>query len=182
MLLSYTELVELIEQGVIDAPVEHVNGVSIDVTLDNIVMIENQGLSSCKTWAKDFDDMLPLDINEHNEAGEYWLKPDEFILASTVEEFNLPSDIACFFFLKSTLARHGLEHLHAGLCDPHWHSSKLTLELKNSKRFQQLGLKTGQKIGQIAFMRVTDVPFDMGYAVRGQYNNQIAVQCSKGIR
>jgi dCTP deaminase len=181
-LLSYVELIDLVDCGVINAPIENINGVSIDVTLDYEIMVENQGVVTCKTWEKDFADMLPLDIYEHSEDGEYWMKPDEFILASTVEEFNLPSDVACFFFLKSTLARHGLEHLHAGLCDPSWHNSRLTLELKNSKRFQNLGIKAGQKIGQVVFVRVKDVPHDVGYAVRGQYNHQYRVQPSKGVR
>ena len=41
-LISYNGLIKLIEQGIIDAPFENVNGASIDITLDEGFMIESK--------------------------------------------------------------------------------------------------------------------------------------------
>jgi deoxycytidine triphosphate deaminase len=65
--------------------------------------------------------------------------------------------------------------------DPRWHNSKLTLELKNELSHHQILLKTGMKIGQIIFYRVTPVPEEHSYAVKGRYNNTTEVTASKGV-
>ena len=178
-LLSYTELVELVKQGVIDAPIENVNGSSIDLTLDKYIRFEAEPFSQIDLSKKENINTTELLIDE---SDGYVISPGEFILASTREIFNLPSDIAAEYKLKSSIARNGLDHLNAGWCDPHWHGSKLTLELKNITEEHDLLLRAGMKIGQIIFFRVYPVPEEFGYAAKGQYNNQKKVQQSKGIR
>jgi len=42
-LLSYNELVKLVEDGVINEPIENINSSSIDLTLDRYVMYEMDG-------------------------------------------------------------------------------------------------------------------------------------------
>lgn len=178
-LLSYNELCELVEQGVINVPLSQVNGSSIDLTLDSVIRIEEYDFTS-SVDLKNKENILTYE-HKINEYG-FELGPGEFILASSAEIFNLPDNISCEYKLKSSMARNGLEHLNAGWCDCGWSNSKLTLELKNMTRFHTLTLKAGMGIGQMVFFKHEPVPADKSYAVKGQYNNQERVTASKGIR
>ena len=100
----------------------------------------------------------------------------EFVLASTVEVFNLPADISAEFRLKSSGARSGLNNLFACHCDPGWHESALTLELKNELRYHSIILTAGMPIGQMLFHRVKPVPAHKDYSVRGRYNKDVSAQ------
>jgi len=70
-------------------------------------------------------------------------------------------------------------YLLAGYCDPGWHGSVLTLELHNSRRFFNIGLWPGMKIGQMVFHRLETIP-DRTYAITGRYNNDSTVTASRG--
>ena len=106
----------------------------------------------------------------------YVLLPGDFILAASVEIFNLPNNISAEYKLKSSMARIGLEHLNAGWCDAGWNRSCLTLELKNMTRHHSIELNYKDPIGQIVFFKHTPVPNDKSYAVRGRYNGDTSVQ------
>lgn len=180
MLLSYTELVELVESGVITADLENVNGASIDVRLHTEIIVEQyvqQYHSIVELSKKESPTLSAVDISEKG----FVLKPSQFILAATVELFNLPNDIACEFKLKSSLARAGLNHHLAGWCDPCWSNSRLTLELKNNLQHHSLLLVPNMKIGQMVFYRCKPVPEEHSYAVKGRYNNTVEVTASKGV-
>jgi dCTP deaminase len=176
-LVSYIGLVELVERGVItDVPHEHINGASIDVCIGNEILVEradNRLIS-----LRDRDQLTMSAFTIHGESG-YALAPGEFILAHTVEKFNLPNDIACEFKLKSSGARIGLNNALATWCDPGWHGSALTLELQNINRHHPIVLCPGDRIGQMLFYHVDPVPEDRSYAVRGRYNGDASVQQSK---
>jgi dCTP deaminase len=101
--------------------------------------------------------------------------PGEFILAHTMETFNLPDNICAEFKLKSSGARTGLENALATWCDCGWNGSTLTLELKNLLRYNSLRLTPGMYIGQMIFYKVTEVPKDRSYATIGRYNNDKSV-------
>ncbi len=177
-LLSYVELCELVEQGVI-GPVDPsaINAASIDVRLGDEIVVESyhdnytrsvdihkrEVFSSTKVRIKDYYDM----------------RPGEFILAHTMETFNLPDNICAEFKLKSSGARTGLENALATWADCGWHSSTLTLELKNFLRYNSLRLTPGMYIGQMIFYRVTEVPKHRSYATIGRYNNDSSVQTVK---
>jgi dCTP deaminase len=180
MLLSYTELCELVEAGIINAKTAQVNGSSIDITLDHIIRVEQQIYPRplIDLSVKETIDTREIDITECG----YILYPGDCILASSFETFNLPDNISAEYKLKSSMARNFLEHLNAGWCDATWNSAKLTLELVNLTRYHDLKIKPGMAIGQIVFFKHTPVPEDQSYAVKGQYNNQTKVQPSKGIR
>ena len=179
-LLSYDELVDLVRNGVIDTTIDNINGASIDITLDDIIYVESYDTGvqpiDLKHKQSIHTGKLTMDFNGYN------MKPGEFLLASSVEIFNLPNDIAAEYKLKSTLARNGLNHMLAGWCDPGWINSKLTLELHNVTRFNNLRITPGMKIGQIVFWRCNSVPSGMDYGSKGQYNNQQSTTPSKGLR
>lgn len=180
MLLSYNQLVELVESGVIDAPMENVNPASIDITLDDVILLEDEPRFAAVV---DLMNKESICTRSHilDERG-YILAPGEFVLASSREIFNVPDDLCCEYKLKSTLARNGLDHALAGWVDCGFHGSKLTLELKNVTRKHDLILKPGMKIGQMVWFRVEPVPADKSYRVVGRYNGQQQVQGSKGLR
>ena len=145
-----------------------INPASLDLRLGGTIMVES---------AEDLD-MRPLSIAGNTADNPYWLKPGQFILAQTIEVFNMPEDIAGLFFLKSSRAREGYENLHAGYADPGWHGSVLTLELKNSRQLLPLPLWPGLKIGQLVLFKMSRVP-GVSYATVGNYNGDKSVSPSK---
>lgn len=175
-LLSYTELCELVEQGVItDVPHEHINAASIDVCLGNDILIERASNRIVSLRDRQNLTMESYPIGD----GGYRLDPGEFILAHTKEMFYLPDDICGEFKLKSSGARIALDNCLATWMDCGWSGSVLTLELKNISRHHSILLHAGDRIGQCLFYRVTPVPADRSYAVRGRYNNDASVQQAK---
>ena len=173
-ILSYTEICDLIEDGVIEgAQYEAVNSASLDLHLGPVILIENQHISQGP------DNMLYLNKKSKlavekvklESGGQFALHPGQFILASSQEIFNLPNNISAEYKLKSSMARIGLELLNAGWCDAGWNGSVLTLELKNMTERHRIVLTEGDRIGQIVFYRHKEVPLDKSYAARGTYNH-----------
>jgi dCTP deaminase len=172
MILSDTEIHNLIQHHAMvqNYLPELVNPASLDVRLGNLIMIESaEGL-----------DMKPFSIANATQSKPYMLRPGQFILAQTIEIFNMPESIAGLFFLKSSRAREGYENLHAGYADPGWHGSSLTLELKNSRQIQPLPLWPGLKIGQMVFFKMSCKPA-ISYATIGHYNDDLTTTASKQI-
>lgn len=178
-LLSYNELCQLVEANVITGvDMKDVNGTSIDVHLANTLIIESYNdnrLHAVDVAKRTMWKNVAIDIANHC----YELAPGEFVLAATVETFNLPNDISAEFRLKSSGARSGLNNLFACHCDPSWHGSALTLELKNELRYHSIRLTHKMPIGQMLFHRVTPVPADKDYAARGRYNKDAGAQVVK---
>ena len=143
---------------------ELLNPASLDVLLGDHLMVES--IYS--------PELVRVDISHRTEDDPFLLQSGEFCLAETLELFNLPDDISCQFVLKSSRARSGLNHLLAGWCDPGWHGSRLTLELKNERVHHALPLFPGLKIGQMVFHVMSNVPLK-SYAETGHYNNHLRV-------
>lgn len=94
--------------------------------------------------------------------------PNSFVLARTVEKFNIPPDIVGICTGKSTIARSGLSILVTPL-EPNW-SGFLTLEFANTTPLP-VKLHSGMGGGQIMFYRGNRP--DVTYADRnGKYQNQ----------
>lgn len=177
--ISYTALLELVERGVIEGvDPANVNGASIDVTLGSVVWGESPNSYVVDLGKKQAPRLERIAIDE----GGYILAPGEFILAQTRETFNLPDNIAAEFRLKSSGARAGLDQALAVWCDPGWHGSVLTLELRNNTSYHPLRLTPSMKIGQMVFWHCEPVPEHRSYRTRGQYNGDREAQPSRGIR
>jgi len=169
MILSDTEIHDLIEQGMVQHyQPELINPASLDLRLGDLIMLESV----------ESHQMIPLSIKDYTAEHPYQLVPGQFILAQTMEVFHMPEDIAGLFFLKSSRAREGYENLHAGYADPGWHGSALTLELKNARQLQSLPIYPELKIGQMVFFRMSKRPA-LSYAQVGHYNNDKLVSASK---
>jgi dCTP deaminase len=165
-----------------------VNPASLDVRLGSNLLIESA----------ERPELVPYPLAGCSEANPYELVPGQFVLAQTLETFDIPRDIAAEFKLKSSRAREGLDHAlvswhlinwiwrgegldHAlaGWCDPGWHGSVLTLELRNNRQLWPIPIWPGMKIGQIIFHRLDAVP-QRCYAESGRYNGDATVMGSKG--
>jgi dCTP deaminase len=185
-MLSFNQLVNLIDDGVIThSKVEHVNSASIDIQLGKNILIErtdpslfqkDQNLKRVSLRKREKLHMIEWDL-QHD--GPYILYPNEFILAHSIEVFNLPNNISAEYKLKSSMARIGLDHLNAGFCDAGWHGSVLTLELKNVSRHHEIVLEYGDLIGQMVFFLHEEVPLHASYATRGRYNKDKTVSGAK---
>jgi deoxycytidine triphosphate deaminase len=102
-LITYSGLVELVDRGVIEG-VEpgRINAASIDVTLGDVIWIEDANHGGTVDLARKF---VPNMIRVEMPPDGFELQPGEFCLAQTREMFNLPDDIAFEFKLKSSGAR-----------------------------------------------------------------------------
>lgn len=145
-----------------------VNPASLDVRLGNTLLIESV------EWP-----WVTYPLAGHSEDNPYELAPGQFVLAETLEMFHIPRDIAAEFKLKSSRDREGLDHALAAWCDPGWHSSVLTLELRNNRQLWPVSIWPGMKIGQIIFHRLDALPLRC-YAETGRYNGDTEVMGSKG--
>ena len=84
---------------------------------------------------------------------DYVLKPNEFILGSTIEKVKLPSTVSAFLDGKSGLGRKGIgTHITAGFIDAGFEGN-VTLEIKNNSD-KQFRLSEGMLIGQLIFFEL----------------------------
>ena len=180
-LLSYTEICELIEQGVIKgADYDCVNSASLDIHLGPTLLLEGNigfGPENLKYLSK--KSQLEHEKLVLPTGGIYAMAPGEFLLAQSREVFNLPNNISAEYKLKSSMARLGLDHLHAGWCDAGWNGSVLTLELKNVTNRHRIVITEGDRIGQLIFYRHSTVPASKSYAARGSYNGDLQTTAVK---
>ncbi len=97
----------------------------------------------------------------------YLLLPGQFVLATTMEYFELPDDLTAFVEGRSSLGRMGLFIQNAGWVDPGF-KGEITLELFNANRCA-IELKAGRRVGQLVFARL-DQKAENPY--RGKYQGQ----------
>lgn len=107
-----------------------------------------------------------IEFDREGTVEERLLSPGEFMLASTVERFRMPSDIVGIVHDKSTWARRGVA-VQNTVIEPGW-EGWLTLELTNHGP-EPLLLKRGTGIAQILFHRL-DEPTVRPY--EGKYQDQ----------
>ncbi len=140
-----------------------INPASIDVTLGDEILVEN-----------DNGGFTPFNIKKQT----FYMPPGGFILASTAEWVRIPNSMECVFQLKSSRGREGYDHALAGYVDPGFHGN-ITLELSNLRRFKELPLSAGMRIGQLRFMKLDSAPV-RPYSLTGHYHGDVGVQESKG--
>ena len=178
MLLTYIELQALVEQGAVQAPLDQLNGASIDLTLGDSLLVEGPGrhpVDLARKQSPNFIELLP------DESGRWRLRPGDFALVNTREVFNLPDDVAFAMRLKSSTARAGLNASLAGWADPGWTGGTLTIQIKNLLSRHELILTPNMKIAQAIFHRGEPVPSEKSYAVTGHYNNTLKPTAARGI-
>jgi dCTP deaminase len=163
------EIVCLAKRGLVHPfDPELVNPASLDVRLGENLMIEDKATP----------ELQPFSIAGCTKEEPFMLQPHEFVLAETLERFNVPNIVAGQLALKSSRAREGIEHLMAGYVDPGY-SGRLTLELQNARCLHPVALWPGMRIGQIVFHKMSLLP-GKDYSQTGRYQGDLKVQASKG--
>lgn len=101
-------------------------------------------------------------------AQDIVLWPGRYMLASAVEEFDMPLDLVGIVHDKSTWARRGVT-VQNTVIEPGW-KGYLTLEIRMNA-WRVLHIKAGTGIAQVVFHAMNEYP-DNAYS--GKYQNQEA--------
>ncbi|QQE79422.1 dCTP deaminase [Alicyclobacillus sp. SO9] len=111
---------------------------------------------------------------ESFQSDEIIIPPHSFLLATTIEEVELPNHITAFVEGRSSIGRMGLFIQNAGWVDPGFRGS-ITLELYNANHLP-IKLMKGWRICQLVFAEMdqaTITPY------RGKYQGQKEATGSK---
>lgn len=101
------------------------------------------------------------------KCDSFYLKPGEFVLASTKEYIKVPSNVTAFVEGRSSVGRLGLFIQNAGWVDPGF-EGEITLELYNAGEYP-IELVSGKRVGQLVFAK-TENPAINPY--KGKYQGQ----------
>lgn len=163
MILSDKTLMKMLEEKkLVVEPIEkeQFQPASIDIRLGNTFSI--------------VEDTSTGIINLENEikyktitSDTYILLPNQFVLATTMEYFDLPDDLTAFVEGRSSLGRMGLFIQNAGWVDPGF-KGEITLELYNANRCA-IELKAGRRVGQLVFAKMDDTALN---PYNGKYQGQ----------
>lgn len=107
-------------------------------------------------------------------ADTYLIMPGQFVLATTMEYFELPDNLTAFVEGRSSLGRMGLFIQNAGWVDPGF-KGEITLELFNANRCA-IELKAGRRVGQLVFAKMDDTALN---PYNGKYQGQTGVTGSR---
>lgn len=144
---------------------------SVDVRMDKFFRVFNNSKYTHIDPKLEMPDLTTL--VEVADGEPFVLHPGEFVLASTLETFSLPADLAGRLEGKSSLGRLGLlTHSTAGFIDPGF-SGHITLELSNVANLP-ISLWPGMKVGQLALFAMTspaETPYGTG-ALGSKYQGQ----------
>lgn len=142
---------------------------SIDLTLGHLFRFFHDGPEMIDPRHPVEQLMTLVDIRQ----GDFFrLAPGQFVLAETNEMLQIPVDLVGRLEGCSSVARDGLIIHTAGFFDPGFNGTA-TLEISNLNRNRDVALVPGQKIGQIAFTKLTtpaERPYGRGRA--SHYANQ----------
>lgn len=101
------------------------------------------------------------------QSNTYTLLPNQFVLATTMEYFELPDNLTAFVEGRSSLGRMGLFIQNAGWVDPGFRG-EITLELYNANRCA-IELRAGRRVGQLVFAEMDEAALN---PYRGKYQGQ----------
>jgi len=146
---------------------EQIQPASVDIRLGNTFSIVDDTPSGIIT--------LDSEIKYKTiTADKYLILPGQFVLATTMEFFELPDDLTAFVEGRSSLGRMGLFIQNAGWVDPGF-KGEITLELFNANRCA-IELTAGRRVGQLVFAkmdRAAQVPYN------GKYQGQTGATGSR---
>ena len=159
MILSDKDIKEYIESGKIKInPVPdfeiQLGPASLDVRLNNIFRVFNHTQipyidPKNKSTFENLTEVIKVEENK-----PFVLQPGQFILASTLEEVELPDDIGARIEGRSSWGRLGIiVHSTAGYIDPGF-KGKITLEMSNIGMLPVL-LYPGMRICQLSFEKLS---------------------------
>ncbi|WP_334296512.1 MULTISPECIES: dCTP deaminase [Eisenbergiella] len=109
-------------------------------------------------------------------AEKYILLPGQFVLATTMEYFELPDNLTAFVEGRSSLGRMGLFIQNAGWVDPEF-KGEITQELFNANRCA-IEINAGRRVRQLVFAQLDK---DALHPYRGKYQGQRGATGSKAF-
>lgn len=170
MILSDKTILKMIEEGTLKiSPIEEgqVQPASVDIRLGNTFSIVEDSPSGIIT--------LENEIKYKTITTDtYILLPNQFVLATTMEYFDLPNDLTAFVEGRSSLGRMGLFIQNAGWVDPGF-KGEITLELYNANRCA-IELKAGRRVGQLVFAKMDSEALN---PYNGKYQGQTGATGSR---
>lgn len=170
MILSDKTILRMLdEKSLVINPVtrEQIQPASVDICLGNTFSVVDDTPSNIIT--------LESQISYKTITTDtYLIMPGEFVLATTMEYFELPDNLTAFVEGRSSLGRMGLFIQNAGWVDPGF-KGEITLELYNANRCA-IELKTGRRVGQLVFAEM-DEPALNPY--NGKYQGQMGATGSR---
>lgn len=170
MILSDRTILKMLdEKSLVINPVtkEQIQPASVDIRLGNTFSVVDDTPSNIIT--------LESQISYKTITTDtYLIMPGEFVLATTMEYFELPDNLTAFVEGRSSLGRMGLFIQNAGWVDPGF-KGEITLELYNANRCA-IELKAGRRVGQLVFAEM-DAPAINPY--NGKYQGQMGATGSR---
>lgn len=146
---------------------EQIQPASVDIRLGNTFSIVDDSPSGIIT--------LDSEIKYKTiTADKYLILPGQFVLATTMEYFELPDDLTAFVEGRSSLGRMGLFIQNAGWVDPGF-KGEITLELFNANRCA-IELTAGRRVGQLVFAKMDRTAQD---PYNGKYQGQTGATGSR---
>lgn len=146
---------------------EQIQPASVDIRLGNTFSIVDDTPSGIIT--------LDSEIKYKTiTADKYLILPGQFVLATTMEYFELPDDLTAFVEGRSSLGRMGLFIQNAGWVDPGF-KGEITLELFNANRCA-IELTAGRRVGQLVFAKMDRTAQD---PYSGKYQGQTGATGSR---
>ncbi|MBR7007693.1 MAG: dCTP deaminase [Ruminococcus sp.] len=146
---------------------EQIQPASVDIRLGNTFSIVDDTPSGIIT--------LDSEIKYKTiTADKYLILPGQFVLATTMEFFELPDDLTAFVEGRSSLGRMGLFIQNAGWVDPGF-KGEITLELFNANRCA-IELAAGRRVGQLVFAKMDRAAQD---PYNGKYQGQTGATGSR---
>lgn len=158
MMLSDGDIAERLQEGdlviePLDDPDVQIQPASVDVRLGReFLEFDNGSIPYIDPKnQEDIDDYVTETIIP--EDGEYVLHPTEFVLGTTIEKLELPTDLIGHVNGRSSLGRIAIVvHATAGVCDPGFRG-QITLELSNLGTTPVV-LTPNMRIAQITFTQL----------------------------
>ncbi len=170
MILSDKTIIKMLdEKSLVINPVtkEQIQPASVDIRLGNTFSVVDDTPSNIIT--------LESQISYKTiTADTYLIMPGEFVLATTMEYFELPDNLTAFVEGRSSLGRMGLFIQNAGWVDPGF-KGEITLELYNANRCA-IELKAGRRVGQLVFAEMDDSALN---PYNGKYQGQMGATGSR---
>lgn len=172
MVLSDQTILNMLKNGTLKiTPLEagQIQPASVDIRLGNTFSIVEDSSTGIVT--------LDHKIKYRTITSDtYLLLPNQFVLATTMEYFDLPNNLTAFVEGRSSLGRMGLFIQNAGWVDPGF-QGEITLELYNANRCA-IELKVGRRVGQLVFAQMDEVALN---PYRGKYQGQKGATGSKAF-
>ncbi len=171
MILSDTDIIKEIKKGHVKIEPfieERVQPASIDLTLKNSFRVfshQHSALIDPKEAINSYTEEVKI------EAGKpFIIHPGEFVLGSTQETVEIPTDMVARIEGKSSLGRLGvIIHATAGFVDPGF-KGNLTLEISNVGKIP-VALYPDMRIAQLSLMYLSS-PATHPYGVKNNYQGQ----------